>query len=492
MTKKHQSLGEKAKLSVIWNTGFNIFRDILQFLVMLVLVRLIEPEAYGQFGLVTSIMGFISVFAFQNFVAHTLQIRQEEKIDYQIHFTAGAVIQFSAFILTNIVAFFITYFDKYQELAIFLHIMSITFLLEWPCEIRRKMLEKALDWKQLRLLHGLGLIVSSVLAIIMGWLGAGVYALLLPGLLVTIPFIYNLFKTQKWRPTWDWEWQKYKPAVQFGLTRTASGITNNGKQLLESALIVQIMGYASAGLFGRAIGLANMFCQRFSIQLMYAMYPVLTKIDVGTEKYKHVSVLILRMVAWTTIPIAILFAVLAAPVIQLIYGTKWLEVIPLLPWAMLLAMFSAMVHVMYMLLLAHYGQTKCFKIDLFLLIGTSFSLFFLLPKGFENYLQGLIVTHLIVFFITFIWLKNADGIDMNGVIHALLPPFVAVSGTFILCELLINLFHITNNYWAAVIYGFLFLAFYMIIIRLLFPYRLKELINYMPAKHFLNQVFIFR
>lgn len=492
MTDKNQSLGEKAKLSVIWNTGFNIFRDMLQFLVMLVLVRLIEPEAYGQFGLVTSIMGFISVFAFQNFVSYTLQIRQEEKIDYQIHFTAGAVIQFSAFILTNIVAFILNNIDKFQEIAIFVHIMSITFLLEWPCEIRRKMLEKALDWKQLRLLHALGLIASSVLAIIMGWLGAGVYALLLPGLLVTIPFIYNLFKTQKWRPTWDWKWQKYKPAVQFGLTRTASGVINNGKQLLESALIVQIMGYASAGLFGRAIGLANMFCQRFSMQLMYAMYPVLTKIDVGTEKYKLVSGLVLRIVAWTTIPIAILFAVLAVPVVQLLYGAKWLDVIPLLPWTMLLGMFSAMVYTMYMLLLAHYGQTKCFKIDLFLLIGTTLSLFFLLPKGFQNYLQGLIFTNLIAFFITLIWLKNADGIDIRGVIHALLPPLIAVSGTYVLCELLMNLFYISNNYWAAVIYGFLFLAFYMIIIRLVFSHRLKELINYMPAKHFLNQVFMFR
>jgi O-antigen/teichoic acid export membrane protein len=58
-----KGLGQRARQAVYWNTGFNLFRDLLQFAVMLVLVRILSPDAYGQFGLVTSIIGFISVFA---------------------------------------------------------------------------------------------------------------------------------------------------------------------------------------------------------------------------------------------------------------------------------------------------------------------------------------------------------------------------------------------------------------------------------------------
>jgi len=57
---------------IIWNTGFNFFRDVLQFATMLVMIRLLPPGAYGHFGFVTSIVGFLSMFAFGNFIAHAL------------------------------------------------------------------------------------------------------------------------------------------------------------------------------------------------------------------------------------------------------------------------------------------------------------------------------------------------------------------------------------------------------------------------------------
>ena len=193
------SLLDRAKHALVWNAAFNIFRDFLGLIVMLVLVRLLKPEQYGQFALVTAIIGFISVFAHQNFIAHTLQVRDDSNVHYQDHFTAGGPIQITMFAITNVVAIGMRYFDDYAGIAILVHTMSIGFLLEWPCELRLKMLERSLNWRRLRLLHAIGLVASSAVAIAAGFLGAGVYALLLPGLLVPLPFIFDLFFLQKWR-----------------------------------------------------------------------------------------------------------------------------------------------------------------------------------------------------------------------------------------------------------------------------------------------------
>ena len=67
-------------------------------------MRLLEPEVYGEFGLVTSVIGFISIFSFSQFIAHALQVRDESALDYQSHFTAGAVIMVSLCGVTNLVA----------------------------------------------------------------------------------------------------------------------------------------------------------------------------------------------------------------------------------------------------------------------------------------------------------------------------------------------------------------------------------------------------
>ena len=73
----------KARSAVIWNTSFNFFRDVLQFATMLVLIRLLLSEAYGHFSFVTSIVGFLTIFAFGNFIAQALQVKEEGEARFQ-------------------------------------------------------------------------------------------------------------------------------------------------------------------------------------------------------------------------------------------------------------------------------------------------------------------------------------------------------------------------------------------------------------------------
>ena len=77
-------LGHSARLAVLWNTGFTLFRDLLQFGLTLILARLLTPQEYGQSGLVSSIIGFLMIFSFRSFLLHALQTRREEEADFQL------------------------------------------------------------------------------------------------------------------------------------------------------------------------------------------------------------------------------------------------------------------------------------------------------------------------------------------------------------------------------------------------------------------------
>ena len=129
------NLGTKAKLSVLWNTGFNLFRDGLQFFVMLVLVRMISPSTYGVFALLSSVMTFIHVFSFNTFIQHVLQVREDSKINYQNHFTFGFFLQVFLFFATNIIAFLLYLFDFYSVISLYLHVLSFVFFFELFSEL---------------------------------------------------------------------------------------------------------------------------------------------------------------------------------------------------------------------------------------------------------------------------------------------------------------------------------------------------------------------
>jgi O-antigen/teichoic acid export membrane protein len=478
------NFASKARSAVIWNTGFNLFRDGLQFATMLVLVRLLPPEAYGHFGLVTSIIGFISIFAFGNFIAHVLQVKEDGEALFQEHFTAGAVLNISMCAVTNLVAIGLRWFPEWSPVAPFLHVMSLNFLFEWPCEVRRKMIEREFDWKTLRILHSFGLVLTGSLALGMAWAGFGTYALLVPGMAVTLPFIIDLFFRLRWRPTWSWCWQRYKPSFDFAIARIGSGLVLNGRQLLESGLLAAILGFTGLGILNRSVGLAQLFCLKIATQLVYAIYPILTRVEDKEGNAARVGSLVLQTVIWTTLPLAVSFAVLASPVVRLVYGEKWLDVIPLVPWAMAWGAASAVFHAAYMLLLARQKQKLCFMADILVLIGSAMSLWLALPLGIKFYLMGTTASQLLASTCLLVHLHRTNSLTIVG----WAAPLVAgATSALVAAGLSLALFSLIGaapqiSVLNAVAWGMTFLIMYGVTLRVVFCSQLESLLHYFPAR----------
>lgn len=474
----------KARSAVIWNAGFNLFRDLLQFVTMLVLVRLLPPRAYGEFGFVTSVVGFMSIFAFGNFIAHALQVKDAKDARFQEHFTAGAVLNIGMFCVANLVAFALRTSSEWAQVAPLLHVMSLTFLLEWPCEVRRKMIEREFDWKTLRILHGIGLALTALLAIGMALGGFGTYALLVPGLAVTLPFICDLFVRMRWRPTWEWSWSSYKPAAQFGVTRIGSGLVLNGRQLMESAVFASILGFAALGVFNRSIGLAQLFCGKVASQLVYAIYPILTRIDNKEANAARVGGLVIQTVAWSAIPLATAFAVLAGPFVRLIYGENWLAVIPLVPWAMGWGVAAALFHATYMLLLARQQQRWCLIADAAILLGTALALFAALPFGMRPYLIAATAVQVLGLVLVTFWLWKVNGLRVAAWVSSFGPAAVAAAAGALAIHLAVPdlLAGRTVSVALAIALGGAFMLVYVLMLRLCFKRQLLPLLPYLPAR----------
>lgn len=460
---------------------------------MLILVRLLEPAQYGQFSVVTAVIGFISVFAHQNFMAHTLQVRDDQEVHYQDHFVAGGLIQLLMFLITNCVAIGLHFVDSFSSLSPLVHVMSIGFLLEWPCELRLKMLERSLDWARLRALHAIGLVVSSIVAVIMGYMGAGVYALLLPGLLVTLPFIFDLFFLQKWKPSWSFSRERYVPAFRFGISRMTSGLVGRLRRLIESGVVVYLLGLTSAGLLERAVSLGLMFCQRAAAQIMYTLYPFITKLDPGTEEYRRASSIVLRGVTWFTIPMVIILSILSEPLVQIVYGGNWNNVVPLVPVAVILGGVSAVSYVVYMLLLAHREERRCLRADFIELTGTLIALAALLQHGLIAYLLGLLIVRIAVLLYATFWLYSCGGVAIRQLSDAIGPASVSGGVAYAVCQGVLAMTESSVQApVAALLYILSFFLVYLLSLRMLFNNVLSELVGYLPAHRIIERLLFFR
>lgn len=447
---------------------------------MLVLVRLLPAEVYGQFGFLTALLAFLTLYSFREFLAYTLVVREADQVHYQDHFTAGAVLQAAVCLVANVIAVALRQVPEYATVAPVLHVMSVHFLLDLPSEFRVRMLERQLDWRRLRLLHGIALVAAAGLSVALALAGTGVYALILPTLTVHLVFTWDLFVRERFRPTWSWQWPRFRPAWHFGVTRIAGGSASSAGTLIEASWISAV-GFAALGVFGRAVGLGQLLCGRIAGLLAQAIFPVLARIPPRSDSYRQASALFLRGVVWLVVPLAIAGAWLAEIIVAVLYGPAWLAVAPLLPWALLGASVLAAVQAGYVLLLAHNGQRQCLVADVWRLVGTVAALGVLAGVGLREYLAGLAVVHAVSLGLILFWLERARAVSRQGLVDAGWPALVAAGAGVTVAEVATRWLPggagTPDTLVPAVA---LFGVTYGIVLRVLFRRQVHELVRQLP------------
>lgn len=482
MKTQGKSLRQSAQQAILWSAGLNLFRDVLQFGQMLVLVRLLEPAIYGMAGLATTVVNFIGLISFQHLIAHVLQVRGDGQINYHQHFTAGLAINGALFLLTNLIALALQFSVQYSSMQPLLHVLSLTFLISVPVDMRVKMLERDHNWNRLRIIQMAGIMISIVSGIGMALLGAGVYALIVPGLLASSVFALDLFVHAGWRPRWQWDYASYRDALHFGFNRAGSNALNGARQLLQSGLITQHFQFSTLGVFGRAEGLANMFCGRIAQEVSNALYPVITRAEAHSERFQRISGLVLQCVAWVVIPIAAFFSMEAQNVVELLFGSKWLVVVPLLPLAMVIGVTVSIGATAYRLLLANDQSRLCLRADAASFAVAAPAMLVLIPHGILTYLVGATVVGAAIAAMLATLLIRTRGLKIGKLAVALLPPAVAVSAGYALVRSLHML--LTDNLPAPVqiaISALLFSAAYVLALRVFFRAHLAEVMEYLPG-----------
>ncbi len=479
-------LADKARQAVAWTAGITIFQDLLQLGVTLTLTRLLPPEAYGKFTFVTTVIGFFTVLSFREILNYTLQVRSDAETHYQDHFTAGAVIQGVLFLLVNVMAFGLRFVPAYAPAAPLLHVMSLLLPLDLVSEFRVKMLERSLEWRRLRTLHAIGLALGAALAITMALTGWGAYALLVPSLTMSLPFAYDLFVVEGWRPTWAWSAARYGPARRFGLLRIGSGSIVSLSTFSEGLVLTRAIGFADLGVYNRALGLAALVCQRMASLLLNALYPVLTRLPVRSAQYRKASALIMRCLAWTVVPLAVGIGLTAEPVVRLLYGTQWLASVRLVPGALALGGLLALVSASYTLLLAHQEQRLCLAADVARLVGTLPALAVAVRWGVEAYLASLILLQIAILATMLLWLQRDETIARGGVSASLIPSALASAGALAIVVMLGRASGVAiGPIWTGFAAGGAFMATYLVLLRTFFARLLFDLVCQLPQRNLL-------
>jgi teichuronic acid exporter len=419
------SLGASARASILWGGGFTLLRDVAQFGVMLILVRLLTPAEFGTAALAQAIVGLVAVVSFATFSGHTLQARNPSEIDWQAQFTASAVINTAVAVLVLSIAYALSFTTRFVDAALPLAALAMVFIVEIPATLRARMLEVAHDWKRFRVQLIIGSFLGLGSGLIVALMGGGVWALIIQIPLLGLPAAFDLLVIQRFRPDWTWGWARWRETFQFGVHRIGAGIAGRSRVLIEQGLLSTIYDLATLGIFGRATGLATLIAGRIGSTAMLSLLPVLTRAEAGSARFTRLADLVLRGVAWATLPAAAFLALTARDTVALLYGAQWEGVATLLTLASFAIGLGGIISTLSSLLVANDSSRSAMSLDVAAGVTGILVAIALLPYGVQIYLAGLGALGVLVAGAGSALLLRRGALSGSGLTLALVPAIVA-------------------------------------------------------------------
>ena len=306
----------------------------------MVIARLLTPAETGVYSVVMVLLGFVAVFrdfgAGQYLVQHRDASPHVLRATWTMQFGLGLL--FAVAVLAGARPLARFYDDP--RMAQIMYVLALNFLATPFLAFPNALLVRAMEFRTIALIRFVGGLGHASVAIGLAFSGHGPVSLAWANLgttLIGITLTALLTKLPLWqRPTT----RRLGEVLGFGGGMTVSSLLNTARTGAPELLLSKLQGLAEAGLLSRAQGLVAMFSQLVldavgSVALPYFSREVRAGNDLG-KPFIYASEMVLG-IGWAFFGV---LALLAFPIVRLLYGLQWDESVLPVRWLALAVALS--------------------------------------------------------------------------------------------------------------------------------------------------------
>lgn len=197
MTK---SIKQLTAVAILWSSVERFSVQGLQFIVGIILARLLLPSDYGLIGMLAIFLAISQTFVDSGFSNALIQKKNRNETDYSTVFYFNiAVGLFSYIILFLSAPLIANYFDS-PKLIILTRVIGINVFITSLVVVQRAKLTIVLDFKTQLKASFFAVIISGLVGITMAYKGYGVWALVVQSIIQNGLNTVSLWFLTKWKP----------------------------------------------------------------------------------------------------------------------------------------------------------------------------------------------------------------------------------------------------------------------------------------------------
>ena len=304
------SLSNKTAIGILWNFSDQLLRRGMASLVTLLLARLLVPEDFGLLAMVLVFLTIASAMMDSGLQQAILRMPTLGPRDASTAFFSNIAFGVLAYGLLYASAPLIADFYAEPRLIVLVRIGGIVVLINSFEVIQGAMLNRALDFRT-RMKAGIpGSVVSGGVAVLLGWLGFGVWALVGQMLTAALVTTALMWWWGSWRPRLEFDVVSFKAMFRFGYKMFLSRMLDVLFVNLYVLLIAKLFSASVAGLFFFAERLKELVINQLVTAVQNVTFPALASIQADPVRLKSAYRQILQVMVYLLFPAMLLLAAL--------------------------------------------------------------------------------------------------------------------------------------------------------------------------------------
>lgn len=335
------SLKKQALSGMLWS-GIQRFGTLgIAFISNLVLVRFLDAEVFGAIGILLVFVAISQSIIDGGFTSALIQRKDASQTDYSTVFFWNLGVSAVMVILLYLSAPAIANYFHSPILSKVLRVQSVLLIIHAMCVVQSAKLTKSLSFKALSIRSVTANFAGAVVAIVMAYKGYGIWSVVTQELVAATVGSILLWVLCGWTPSLTFSWKSFKGMFKFGGFIFLSSIVETLYTNVQSFIIGRAFSISDLGYYTQAKKLENVPVSSASTMLAQVLFPVYSSISDDYNRLKGMVRRNMAMVTYISFPAMLLLAILARPILVILYTDKWLASIPMFQILCLGGMFHA-------------------------------------------------------------------------------------------------------------------------------------------------------
>ena len=322
------NLKNKVMGNMVWRLAERYGAQIVQFIVSIVLARILMPEIYGTIALITIFITILQVFIDSGFGNALIQKKDADDLDFSTVFYFNIVLCGILYIAIFFLAPVIANFYNNRNLIPVIRVLSLSLVFSSLKNVQQAYVSRNMQFKKFFFATLFGTIVSAFVGILMAYRGFGVWAIVAQNLTNLALDTLILWITVKWRPKLMFSFERLKQLFSFGWKLLISALLEVTYTNVRQLVIGKKYSSEELAYYNKGNQFPNLIVTNINSSIDSVLLPTMSREQDDKDRVKQMTRKAIQTSSYIIAPMMIGLAVVAGSVIRLVLTDKWLFAVP--------------------------------------------------------------------------------------------------------------------------------------------------------------------